>query len=208
MKAVLPNDTQSHAVSLESSATPLRDTLISQVTSYASYCIYGAICCIRTDTTCKKRHDFQRLAPVIQQTLISCWPQKTLTAMCLGPQKCYKKTVRRILLWSFRIFYGICYPCKKAPCVETATVCLSATHNRSSIFMKCCVGFMCYKCRECVGLVQISSVRHILVKGIKEFPPVLSLFVVICSCETREIQTKSITTQDGLRRLVLQLCCK
>jgi hypothetical protein len=88
---------------------------------------------------------------------------------------------------------------EEAPCVETATVCPSATHNRwlhlPSIFMKCCVGFMCYKCRECVGLVQISSVSHILVEGIKELPPVLSIFVVICGCDSLREKHKRSQSQ-------------
>jgi hypothetical protein len=153
--------------------------------------------------TCTIRHDFQLLAPLCHSTDADFVlnTQQTLAADYVPSTTKMLKNISLDFITVFPYILWHLLPCKKAPCVETATVCPSTTRNRwlhrLSIFMKCCVGFrpMCCKCRECVGLVQISSVRHILVAGIKEFPPELSIFVVICGCDSLQEKHKRSQSQ-------------
>jgi hypothetical protein len=184
-----------------SSTTPLTDTDLTSHFICKLLRLRSNLLRKNRHVTCKIRHDFQSLAPLLHSTdaYLVLTTQQTLTVLCLLPQKNVQKQFAGFYYGIFPYILWHLLPRKKAPCAETTIVCPSATHSRwlhrPSIFVECCVGFMCYKCRECVGLVQISSVSHILVKGIKEFPPVLSIFVVICGCDSLQEKHKRSQSQ-------------
>jgi len=68
MKALLSNDTQSHAVSLESSTTPLSDSDLTSHFVCKLLHLRSNLLHQNRHVTCKIRHDFQRLAPVCHLT--------------------------------------------------------------------------------------------------------------------------------------------
>ena len=131
--------------------------------------------------------------------------QQTLTAIFKSERERERERRRRRRERSSQEFITV-FPyilwhllaCKKAPCVETTTVCPSATHNRwlhrPSIFMKCCRVYVLQMSRMCgFGANQLSE--SYFIKGIKEFPPVLSIFVVICGCDSLQEKHKRSQSQ-------------